>query len=133
MVCALTAGSSVRAQEPVLVPDQVYVTGIPETIHVGTTKGPYYYNSEAELRARKFGRGFCNVVLCPAEVPNQMFQEAYKTSPITGMIVGFFKGVYKGGARLGVGFWEMATFYFPGVNNYQPYIMPEVVFQEYLH
>ena len=48
-----------------------------------------------ELQARKLARGVANVVLCPAEVPNQMFREAYQSSPISGSFVGFFKGVVK--------------------------------------
>ncbi|MEN6625094.1 MAG: exosortase system-associated protein, TIGR04073 family [Candidatus Sumerlaeia bacterium] len=128
MTSMLLMSTTARATD-VVVQDN----GIPSTIQPDTTKGPYYYYSDSELRGRKFARGFANVLLCPAEIPNQMFQEAYKTSPVTGMIVGLFKGVAKGGARLGVGVWEMATFYFPSYNNYQPIVEPEVVFQEYLH
>jgi hypothetical protein len=31
-----------------------------------------------------------------AEIPNQMFQEAYRTSPITGSVVGAWNGLVKG-------------------------------------
>lgn len=127
LVCALVSGTVARAQ------DEVVGIQSRETIQPSTTKGPYYSQSDAELRMRKLARGFANMVLCPAEVPNQMFQEAYKTSPVTGVIVGLFKGVAKGASRLAVGAWEIATFYFPGNNNFQPIIDPEVVFQEYLH
>lgn len=98
-----------------------------------STKGPYYYQSDSELAARKLVRGVANVTLCVAEVPNQMFQEAYRTSPVTGMVVGAFKGLIKGGKRLAIGTWEVLTFYNPTKNHYQPYIEPEVVFMEYLH
>lgn len=98
-----------------------------------TTKGPYYNDSENELRARKLMRGVANVTLCVAEIPNQAFQEAYRTSPVTGAVVGAGKGVYKGLKRFCIGFWEIATFYLPLKNNYQPYIEPEVVFMEYTH
>jgi len=98
-----------------------------------TTKGPYYDRSLHELKARKLARGVANVTLCVAEIPNQMFQEAYKTSPVSGGVVGIWYGVKKGSARFAIGLWEIATFYHPGRNNYQPYIEPEVVFGEYLH
>lgn len=123
----MVSGTLAQAQ------DEIVVIKTHETIEPSTTKGPYYYQSEAELRMRKLARGFANVVLCPAEVPNQMFQEAYKTSPVTGVIVGLFKGIAKGASRLAIGAWEIGTFYFAGRNNFQPIIEPEVVFQEYLH
>ncbi|MCE5229150.1 exosortase system-associated protein, TIGR04073 family [bacterium] len=127
LVCAISWSSVARAQ------DYIEPGGAPYVLEPSNTKGPFYGQSEAELRARKFARGLANVVLCPAEIPNQIFQEAYKTSPVTGIVVGFFKGIAKGGSRLAIGTWEIFTFYFPGTNNYQPYIEPEVVFQEYLH
>ncbi len=98
-----------------------------------TTKGPFYYQSENELRARKLARGVANVCLAVGEVPNQMFQEAYSTSPITGSVVGLGKGVVKGAKRLVFGVWEVATFFVPGSRDYEPYVEPEVVFQEYLY
>ncbi len=104
-----------------------------DTHQPSTTKGPYYNHSENELRARKLARGVANVFLCVGEIPNQAFREAYQTSPITGAVVGACKGVCKGAKRLAVGAWEIATFYMPTKNNYQPYIEPEVVFMEELH
>lgn len=101
--------------------------------YVSSTKGPYYYHNEYELKARKLARGVANVVFCPAEIPNQMFVEAYKSSTVTGAFVGFFKGIAKGGKRLAIGTWEIVTFYNPGSNHYQPFIEPEVVFMEYVH
>jgi putative exosortase-associated protein (TIGR04073 family) len=97
------------------------------------TKGPYYDQSTSERATRKLVRGIANVTLCVAEIPNQMFQEAYRTSPITGSVVGAWNGLVKGSQRLVIGLWEVATFYHPGKNNYQPYIDPEIVFMEYLH
>jgi putative exosortase-associated protein (TIGR04073 family) len=105
----------------------------PNSLAPSTTKGPFYSLSENELRARKLARGVCNVILCPGEIPNQMFQEAYNTSPLSGSVVGAGKGVAKGAKRLVIGAWEILTFYHPGANYYQPYVEPEVVFQEYLH
>jgi putative exosortase-associated protein (TIGR04073 family) len=98
-----------------------------------TTKGPFYEHSEHELRTRKFCRGVANIFLSPAEIPNQAFREAYRTSPVTGTVVGAAKGLWKGAKRVVVGAWEVATFYHPTRNNYQPYIYPEVVFMEDLH
>jgi putative exosortase-associated protein (TIGR04073 family) len=110
--------------------------GKPNRIEPSTTKGPYYYASENELRARKLARGVANVGLAVFELPNQMFQEAHRTSPISGAVVGLGKGVVKGAKRFAVGIWEIATFYHKGkgkYGNYKPIIKPEVVFQEYLH
>jgi putative exosortase-associated protein (TIGR04073 family) len=104
---------------------------LPEVVGGSRTKGPYYHLSENELRARKLARGIANVGLCVAEIPNQAFQEAYRTSPVSGAVVGMGKGLWKGIKRLAIGTWEIATFYIPGANNYQPYIEPEVVFMEY--
>lgn len=98
-----------------------------------TTKGPFYHLSENELRSRKLMRGVANVVFAVAEIPNQAFREAYRTTPATGAIVGSGKGIVKGVKRVGVGFWEIATFYLPMANHYQPYIQPEVVMMEDLH
>lgn len=104
-----------------------------QAVYYSTSKGPYYYENEYELRARKLARGVANVTLCVAEVPNQMFLEAYRSSPVTGAVVGAFKGVVKGSKRFAIGLWEIATFYHPTKNHYRPYIEPEVVFQEYMH
>jgi putative exosortase-associated protein (TIGR04073 family) len=98
-----------------------------------STKGPYYGQSEGEKRFRKLIRGFANVTLCIAEVPNQAFQQAYRTSPVTGFVIGAWKGFIKGGKRFLVGWWEMFTFYHPTGNQYEPIIQPEVIFQEYRH
>lgn len=113
--------------------ESVLIATTPYSLAPSTTKGPYYYQSENELRARKLSRGLGNVFLCVGEVPNQMFREAYATSPVTGVVVGAFKGVWQGAKRFAIGTWETFTFYHPGKNNYQPYIEPEVVFGEYLH
>jgi putative exosortase-associated protein (TIGR04073 family) len=92
------------------------------------TKGPFYEQAPYEKKVRKFTRGFLNVFLSPAEIPNQAFLEARRTSPFSGGVVGAGKGVVKGAQRVMIGFWEMATFYAPMKNNYQPYIEPEIVF-----
>jgi putative exosortase-associated protein (TIGR04073 family) len=105
----------------------------PMSLMPSSTKGPFYGQSEGEKKMRKLVRGFANVTLCLAEIPNQAFQEAYRTSPVTGTIVGAAKGVVKGGKRFLVGLWEMATFYHPTGTNYEPVIEPEVVFQEFQH
>jgi len=123
-------GPTVRAGE---VEGRTPAVSIPNSLTPSTTKGPYYNLSENELRMRKLCRGAANILLCVAEVPNQMFQEAYRTSPVTGIVVGAGKGVVKGAKRLAIGVWEVFTFYHSGRNHYQPYIEPEVVFQEYLH
>ena len=105
----------------------------PHSITPSTTKGFYYNMNEYELRTRKLCRGLANVGLCVAEIPNQMFREAYRSSPISGAVVGAWKGVVMGGKRLAIGMWEIATFYAPTKNNYQPYIEPEVVMLDYMH
>ena len=134
--CLISWADGARAQSlagSTMDPETVLIASNPDSLVPSTSKGPYYYQSENELRARKLMRGAANMLLCVAEVPNQMFQEAYRTSPVTGVVVGAFKGAWKGVQRLGIGAWEVLTFYHPTKNHYQPYIQPEVVFQEYLH
>ena len=48
-------------------------------------------------------------------------------------VVDSVKGIKKGAQRLVIGTWEIVTFYHGGARHYQPYIEPEVVFQEFLH
>jgi putative exosortase-associated protein (TIGR04073 family) len=98
-----------------------------------STKGPYYGQSVGEKRFRKLIRGFANVTLCIAEVPNQAFQQAYRSSPVTGFIIGAWNGFIKGGKRFLIGWWEMFTFYHPAGNYYEPFVEPEIIFQEYQH
>jgi len=138
LACAVAR--SARAQEASGSPDAGQAAGVvdeslnpaSETVaQPSTTKGPLYEQSTAELRARKLARGAANIFLCVAEIPNQMFREAYATTPVTGAIVGAGKGVLKGGKRFLIGLWEVATFYNPGANHYQPIVQPEVVFGEY--
>jgi putative exosortase-associated protein (TIGR04073 family) len=136
LACGSLAGAAettVAAQDPAA---NVKIKEAPSRlgdVYYSTTKGPFYYQNEYELRSRKLARGFANVILCPAEIPNQMFREAYKSSPVSGGVVGIWKGFLKGGKRLFIGTWEIVTFYHPGTNHYQPYVEPEVVFMEYIH
>ena len=95
------------------------------------TQGPYYAGSEGELRVRKLMRGLANVTLGVFEIPNHAFMEAYRTTPISGAIRGSVKGLVKGAKRMLIGVWEVATFYAPMKNNYEPYIEPEVVLMEH--
>ncbi len=132
VLVAVAMAPAVRAAET-STGRRVEPGGQPNVVVPGDTIGPYYGASENELRGRKLARGLANVVLSVAEVPNQIFQEAYRTSPVTGAVVGAGKGVVKGLKRLVIGTWEVATFYTGLSNNYQPYIEPEVVFQEYVH
>jgi putative exosortase-associated protein (TIGR04073 family) len=105
----------------------------PHSIGPSTTKGPYYHQSEAEQRCRKMFRGFANIFFSIAEIPNQMFREAYSTSPVCGATVGAFKGVGKGAQRIVVGLIEVVTFFHPLGKNYEPIIEPEVVFMDENH
>lgn len=127
---ATTFASTAHAQD---YEDMEMAVESPYSLTPSETKGPFYEHSAAEMRTRKLCRGLANIFLCVGEVPNQMFQEVYRTSPVTGSVVGFFKGLGKGAQRLVVGTWETLTFYHPAPDNYQPIVEPEVVFQEYLH
>lgn len=111
----------------------VLIATTPYSLTPTSTKGPFYYQSENELRMRKFVRGVANIGLSVGEIPNQIFQDAYATSPVTGIFTGTVKGVLKGAKRIAVGAWEVVTFYHPGTNYYAPLVEPEVVFQEYIH
>jgi len=127
LLLCVCAGAAVAAD------DQVLNASNDMSLTPSSTKGPFYGHNEGELRMRKLARGVANVTLCVAEIPNQMFRQVHRTSPVTGIVVGAWKGLVKGTKRLVIGCWEVATFYHPMKNNYQPYIEPEVVFQEDLH
>jgi putative exosortase-associated protein (TIGR04073 family) len=120
------AGAQQSGQEP-------YYMESNELLRPSGTRGPLFHQSTAELKARKLARGVVNVVTCVAEVPNQMFKEAYRTSPVTGSVVGAWEGLKMAGKRLAIGLWEVATFYAPMKSNYQPIVEPELIFGDYLH
>ncbi len=75
----------------------------------------------------KFGRGFANIISCPAEIPVHM-AEMGKTErwPIAAF-GGGLKGVFYTLARAVAGVYEIVTFPVPVPRNYEPVMKPEFV------
>lgn len=124
LMLVLAAGSASAQNEPLILDQEVYVPT--------PGRGPFYGITENDLRARKLARGVANVVFCIAEIPNQMMQEAHRTTVVTGSLVGAFKGTGRAVQRFAIGLWEVATFFHPGSTNYEPFIEPEIVMMEWV-
>jgi len=93
-------------------------------------RGPLYKHSVAAKSTRKLWRGIGNLAFGWAEIPQQIFKDAYNTDPFTGVFTGIYKGGKKGLKRTGIGAWEIVTFALPCNREYRPYIEPEFVLMD---
>lgn len=84
-------------------------------------------NSQSSAMLHKLGRGVVNLFTGVVEVPKAMAREWKRTDPVTGTVVGFFKGVGWGWTRTMTGAYEIATFPFPVPPGYEPIMEPEFV------
>lgn len=84
-------------------------------------------SSEAGLMLHKLGRGVVNLFTGVVEIPKNMAREWKRTDPITGITVGFFKGVGWGWTRTIAGGYEILTFPMPAPPGYVPLMEPEFV------
>jgi len=84
-------------------------------------------NGCSAMMLHKLGRGVVNLFTGFVEVPKCMAREWKRTDPITGITVGFFKGVGWGWTRTMAGAYEIATFPFPAPPGYAPLLEPEFV------
>ena len=75
----------------------------------------------------KLGRGVVNLFTGFVEIPKNMAREWKRTDPITGITVGFFKGLGWGWTRTVAGGYEILTFPFPAPPDYVPLMEPEFV------
>jgi len=83
--------------------------------------------SQAGLMLHKLGRGIVNLFTGVVEIPKSMAREWERTDPITGITVGFVKGLGWGWTRTIAGAYEILTFPFPAPPGYVPLMEPEFV------
>lgn len=78
----------------------------------------------------KLGRGLCNMVTFPLEVPEQMSRVNNSDGAFAASTVGLLKGVGWAIGRACVGIFETATFMFPIPKNYEPMLKDPEYFLE---
>ena len=84
-------------------------------------------NSDIYKMFHKLGRGVVNVLTGWVEIPKQIAKEWTRTDPITGTVLGVFKGIVVAVARTFVGAYEVISFPFPVPSDYQVIMEPEFV------
>ena len=79
---------------------------------------------------RKLGRGVCNVVTFPFEIPYQIGRTNRTDGPFAAFTYGAVKGVVMTGLRAVVGVYEVISFPFPLPEGYKPILNdPEFFFE----
>ena len=68
----------------------------------------------------KLGRGLCNMVTFPLEVPEQISRMNNSDGPFAACTVGVLKGLGWAVGRACVGVFEAATFMLPGSKDFAP-------------
>jgi putative exosortase-associated protein (TIGR04073 family) len=68
----------------------------------------------------KLGRGVCNMMTFPLEIPEQISRVNNTDGPFAASTVGVLKGLGWAVGRACVGVFEAATFMLPGNKNYEP-------------
>ena len=80
--------------------------------------------------ATKLGRGICNMITFPLEIPEQISRVNNSDGPFAGATVGVVKGTGMALWRACVGIFETATFMMPGPDHYKPILRdPEYFFE----
>lgn len=79
---------------------------------------------------KKLGRGVCNMVTFPLEVPEQIQRTNNSDGPLAGATVGLLKGVGWAIGRAFVGVYETATFLIPYPRNFKPVLNDPEYFLE---
>jgi putative exosortase-associated protein (TIGR04073 family) len=67
----------------------------------------------------KLGRGVCNMLTFPMEIPEQISRVNNSDGPLAASTVGVLKGVGWALGRAFTGLYETITFMSPGSNNYE--------------
>ena len=80
--------------------------------------------------ATKLGRGICNMVTFPLEIPEQISRVNTSDGPLAASTVGVLKGLGCAIGRACVGMFEAATFMLPGPKNYEPLLKDPEYFLE---
>ena len=79
---------------------------------------------------KKLGRGLCNVITSPFEIPEQTQRVNNSDGPMAAVTYGFLKGVVMTGVRAVVGVYEIATFPIPFPRQYKPILKDPEFFLE---
>ena len=80
---------------------------------------------------KKLGRGACNVVTFPFELPEQIQRVNNQDGPMAAWTYGLIKGIGMMGVRAMVGVYEVATFPIPLPKDYKPILTdPEFIFED---
>jgi len=87
-------------------------------------------SADAGSPVKKLGRGACNVITCPLELPEQMVRVYDPNGPFAAITYGLIKGVLMTGARGAVGIYEIVTFPFPVPAKYAPILTDPEFFLE---
>ena len=80
---------------------------------------------------KKLGRGVCNILTCPAEIPEQIKRVSNSDGPAAAMTWGLVKGASMTVVRLVVGVYETLSFPIPYPKDYKPILNdPEFFFEQ---
>lgn len=96
----------------------------------GMARGPFYPQNTNAKKTRKFTRGFVNTLFFWSEIPKEVNRDWQNVDPLTGVITGTGKGMYRGAQRFGAGVYEMVTFPKDQPANYQPLVYPEMPLED---
>jgi putative exosortase-associated protein (TIGR04073 family) len=79
---------------------------------------------------KKLGRGFCNLVTFPLEVPEQIQRTNIDEGPMAALTWGPIKGISMMCVRAAAGAYEVLTFPFPIPKDYKPLLTDPEFFME---
>ncbi len=82
----------------------------------------------ADGSTRKLGRGVCNVVTAPLELIRTPYLVTQQEGTMAGATVGLIQGLGAVLTRELAGVVEMATFFLPFPNGFDPLIKPEFIY-----
>ncbi|MDO8536511.1 MAG: exosortase system-associated protein, TIGR04073 family [Candidatus Omnitrophota bacterium] len=87
-------------------------------------------NTKLDGPLTKLGRGVCNIMTFPLEIPEQISRVNNSDGPFAASTVGVLKGFGWAIGRACVGVFETATFIFPCPKNYEPVLKDPEYFLE---
>ena len=87
-------------------------------------------NAKLSGPTTKLGRGICNMVTFPLEIPEQISRMNNSDGPFAASTVGVLKGVGWSIGRACVGVFETVTFMFPVPKHYEPILNDPEYFLE---
>lgn len=100
------------------------------SVGAGWARGPFYDESVPARSGRKFMRGLTNTVFFWVEIPKEISRDWQNVDPLSGVVTGTGRGVFKGMQRFGAGVYEMVTFPLDVPAKYQPVVYPETPMED---